>query len=120
MKNMRLLKKHTVYGYELLKNSPGRTMQIAAQIALNHHERWDGNGYAHVKGEDIDYYSRIMSIADVFDALVSKRSYKSAWSTDDAYNEIVSQAGKQFDPELIKTFTKVYPEFVKIHDSMPD
>lgn len=104
----------------MLKNSLGRTMEIAAQIALQHHERYDGKGYTGIKGEAIDYYSRIMSICDVFDALVSKRSYKEKWKSDDAYNEIVAQSGKQFDPVLCVTFEKCYSQFLVVMNSLPD
>ena len=70
-------------------------MEIASDIALNHHERWDGKCYNGFAGQNISLYSRIMAIADVFDALVSKRSYKDKWLPEDAYNEIVSQSGNQ-------------------------
>lgn len=108
------IKKHTKYGYELLKNSPGRTMQIAAEIALNHHERWDGTGYNKIEGQYISLYSRIVAIADVFDALVSERSYKVKWKPDAAFSEIVSQRGKQFDPKLVDTFVVCYPKFLEV------
>lgn len=114
------IKKHTDFGYKLLENSPGHIMDIAKKIALQHHEKWDGTGYHGIKGADIDYYSRIMSIVDVYDALISKRSYKKAWTTQDAYDEIVSQAGKQFDPQLVKVFEKCFPEIVEISESLPD
>ena len=115
-----VIKKHTQFGYDLLKNSPGRTMEIAAQIALQHHERYDGRGYAGIKGEAIDYYSRIMSICDVFDALVSKRSYKSKWEPKDAFDEICAQGGKQFDPQLVVIFKNCYPQFLEVMKNLPD
>lgn len=114
------VKKHTDYGFKLLKNSPGRIMEIAREIALDHHERWDGKGYVGKKGEEINYYARIVSIVDVFDALTSVRSYKPAWTCDDAYKEIISQSGTQFDPELIEVFKSCYPEFKEIVQSLPD
>ncbi len=114
------VKKHTEYGYELLKNSPGHTMAIATKIALEHHERWDGTGYKGKIGDEIDFYSRIIAICDVFDALVSKRSYKEKWNSDDAYNEIISQSGKQFDPELVELFKECYQEFLDILKKLPD
>ena len=115
-----IVKMHTKYGYELLKNSPGRTMEIAKEIALEHHEHWDGTGYEGIKGENINYYSRIVAIADVYDALVSKRSYKEKWPSADAYNEIVSQSGKQFDPALVIVFEKCYPKFNEICEKYQD
>jgi len=115
-----IIKKRTHYGYELLKNSPGRTMEIASDIALNHHERWDGKGYNGFAGQNISLYSRIMAIADVFDALVSKRSYKDKWLPEDAYNEIVSQSGKQFDPYLVDVFIECYSKFLDIIKTYSD
>lgn len=115
-----IIKKHTDYGHNLLKNSPGRTMEIASDIALNHHERWDGNGYNKIKGENVSLYSRIMTIADVFDALVSKRSYKEKWKPEDAYNEIVSQSGKQFDPSLVNVFIECFPQFLEVLSQYSD
>ena len=115
-----IVKQHTQYGHALLQNSPGRTMEIASDIALNHHERWDGKGYNGVAGEDISLYSRIMAIADVFDALVSKRSYKEKWAPQDAYDEILRQAGKQFDPALTVVFVSCYPAFLEVLQMYPD
>ena len=108
------VKKHTQYGYDMLKNSPGSIMEMGKEIALEHHERWDGTGYAGKKGEEISYYGRIVAIADVFDALASSRSYKAGWDSQTAYDEIVSQSGKQFDPALIEVFKECFPEFLKI------
>lgn len=114
------IKKHTQYGYDMLKNSPGRIMEIGKEIALEHHEKWDGTGYAGKKGEDISYYGRLTAIADVFDALVSRRSYKEGWNPQDAYDEIVSQSGKQFDPALVEVFKECYPDFIKILEKYKD
>lgn len=115
-----IVKKHTEYGYNLLEKSPGRVMEIASIIALQHHERYDGKGYAGIKGEDIDYYSRIMAIIDVYDALVSRRSYKPPFPPDEVYLEIINGSGTQFDPELIEVFKKCYPTLKEIAESMPD
>ncbi len=100
----RIIKKHVVYGYELLKNSPGRVMEIAQTIALEHHEKWDGSGYLGKKKEEIDLYSRLMAVADVYDALVSKRSYKEKWAPKEAYDEIVKGSGSYFDPMIVSIF----------------
>lgn len=115
-----IVKNHTQYGYQLLNKSPGRVMELASIIALQHHERYDGKGYAGIKGEDIDYYSRIMSVIDVYDALVSKRSYKPKFPPDEVYIEIINGAGTQFDPKLIEVFKKCYPTLKEIAESMPD
>ena len=95
-------------------------MEIGRIIALQHHEKWDGTGYLGMKGEEIDYYSRIMAVVDVFDALMSKRSYKERWSIEDAYNEIVSQSGKHFDPSIVELFKEHFDEFVEVLNNYPD
>lgn len=115
-----IIKKHTVYGKRMLENSSGEIMQISARIAFEHHERYDGKGYAGMKGEDIHIYSRCVSIADVFDALVSWRPYKKPWTLDEARVEIVGQGGKQFDPVLVKAFDEHFDEFIKVFEKYPD
>lgn len=115
------VKKHVDYGYKLLENSPGEIMQIAANIAQQHHERFDGMGYQHnLKAEQISVYARCVAIADVFDALVSKRCYKDAWTPEQARSEIVSQAGHQFDPEMTALFDSHFDEFLAIMERYPD
>ncbi len=115
------IKKHVDYGYKLLKNSPGEIMQIAACIAQQHHERFDGTGYQQKrKGEEISRFARCVAIADVFDALVSKRCYKDAWTPQQARAEIVAQGGSQFDPELTKLFDSHFDEFLAVMEQYPD
>lgn len=114
------MKKHVQYGFELLKYSPGRVMEIAKIVALQHHEKWNGKGYLGLKGEKIDYYSRIMAVVDVFDALISKRSYKEKWTLEDAYKEIVSQSGEHFDPAVVQLFVEHFEEFKVIVGKYPD
>ncbi len=109
------MKSHTTIGAEILGKSEQPLLVSARIIALNHHERWDGNGYPHgIAGEQIPIFARIVSIADVFDALTSVRTYKKAWTEKDAYEEIVNQAGKQFDPVLIKHFKDIFPDILEI------
>ena len=115
-----IMKKHVIYGSKLLKNSPGEIMKIARNIALMHHEKWDGTGYLKMKGEEIDYYARIVAVIDVFDALVSTRCYKNSWLPSDAYNEIVSQSGKHFDPKVVELFKANYNDFLFILHKFPD
>lgn len=115
-----VIKTHVTIGEELLKNSPGVVMSMARKIALFHHERWDGKGYLGYAGEDIDYIARFVSVADVFDALVSKRSYKDGWPPEKAYKEIVSQRGKQFAPHAVDVFIKSYDEILEILKQYPD
>lgn len=115
-----VIKTHVKLGYKLLEYSPGRIMEIARIIALQHHEKWDGTGYLGMKGEEIDYYSRIMAIVDVFDALMSRRSYKESWSIDETYNEIVGQSGKHFDPDIVELFKEHFNEFLYVLMQYPD
>lgn len=80
---------------------------MAEEIAITHHERWDGMGYAELKGEGIPLASRIVAVADVFDALTHERPYKIAWSFEEAVREIEQQSGRQFDPLVVAAFLRV-------------
>lgn len=115
-----IIKSHTKIGYDMLKNCSGIIMQRAAQMALQHHERWDGRGYNKIKGEDIDFYSRYVAVADVFDALASKRSYKRAWTNEEVRDEIVRCKGTQFCPDAVDKFVENFDKFVEVRNSMPD
>ena len=108
-----LIKKHTVYGYDFLSEAHGQTLQLTARVALEHHERWDGGGYLGKKGRDICLEARIVSLADVFDALVSTRSYKKSWPPEVALAEIMRQGRKQFDPELTAAFEHCWREITE-------
>ena len=77
---------------------------MAEQVALTHHERWDGTGYLGLAKEEIPPAARIVAVADVFDALISARPYKEAWSVDKAVVEIVGLSGTHFDPDVIEAF----------------
>ena len=108
-----IVKKHTDYGKKMLENSPGELMQLGAVIAYEHHERWDGTGYHGLKGEEIHPAARCVALADVFDALVSKRPYKEAWSLEKVREEIKAQRGKQFAPEVVDVFLREFDKFRK-------
>lgn len=114
------VKKHVEYGQKMMENAPRELMQVSTQIAHEHHEKFNGEGYLHKSGEEISLYARIVAIADVFDALVSRRPYKEPWDLDKAKQEIISQSGKQFDPELVNLFDKNFAKFVAVHDRYPD
>lgn len=114
------IKEHTSYGGELLKDVPGEMMEMARNIAMYHHERWDGKGYNKIKGNNINYYARYVSVIDVFDALISKRCYKDAWPLEQAYDEIVNNSGTQFAPEAVKVFKEKYNELVEVYNKYPD
>ena len=73
-----------------------------------------------MKGEEIAYISRLISVCDVFDALTANRSYKKGWSLEDAHDEIVRQSGKSFDPAVVRLFIKHFDQFQEIHSRMPD
>ena len=116
-----IMQKHVDFGGQLLKGVPGNIMQLGAIIAENHHERWDGRGYTHhKKGDEIPVEAQITSVADVFDALVSKRCYKGAWTIEEAYNEIVSQSGQQFSPRAVEAFQKRFEDFKRIVETYKD
>jgi HD-GYP domain-containing protein (c-di-GMP phosphodiesterase class II) len=105
------MKTHTTVGSEMLARPGFPLLEMAAQIALTHHERWDGSGYpAALAGADIPLVGRIVAVADVFDALTHERPYKDAWPLADAVAEIRAQRHCQFDPEVVDAFLAVLPE----------
>jgi putative two-component system response regulator len=104
----KLMQQHTVIGARLLSGSPHAILQMAEQIALTHHERWDGTGYlAGLKADEIPLVSRIVAVADVFDALTHKRPYKDPWPIDVALQEIEKLQGLQFDPQVVAALRRV-------------
>lgn len=115
-----IVKKHTQYGKQMLETSPGELFKLSTDIAYNHHEKWDGTGYRGVKGEDTPVCARCVALADVFDALVSHRAYKEPWPPEKAYEEIVSQRGKQFDPTVVDAFVQNFNKFKDIMMRYPD
>jgi response regulator RpfG family c-di-GMP phosphodiesterase len=115
-----VVKKHADYGKQLLEKSPGELLQASAQIAYEHHERYDGTGYHNIQGAQISLYARCVSIADVFDALVSVRPYKNAWTPEEARQEILAQRGKQFDPQLVDLFDANFDAFLAVMARYPD
>jgi putative two-component system response regulator len=106
-----IMKEHTVIGGNILSKSNSPCLRLAEEITLTHHERWDGTGYpAQLSGENIPLEGRIVSVADVFDALTHDRPYKRAWPIDQALLEIKNQSGRQFDPDVVKAFLKSQPK----------
>ena len=115
------MKSHAQKGYELLKTSDRPLLKMAATVALEHHEKWDGTGYPNgLKEEQISIYGRITAISDVFDALGSDRYYKKAWKDEDIFTFFKEEKGKHFDPELIDLFFKYQKEFLKIRERYKD
>ena len=96
------MERHTTVGYEILADSESELLQLAATIALTHHERWDGDGYPQgLAGEEIPIEGRITAVADVFDALLSDRCYRPALSLDDAVEVMRQGRGTHFDPQVV-------------------
>ena len=103
-----VVKTHSEFGAELLAGSPSPIIQLAAEVALTHHERWDGTGYPYgAMGENIPLSGRIVAVADVYHALISARVYKHAWSSADAAAYVVDAAGRHFDPHVVRAFVTV-------------
>jgi putative two-component system response regulator len=116
-----VIKTHTVIGASLLKGSQSPVLALAREIALCHHERWDGGGYpSGIAGEAIPDAARIVSIVDVYDALTRKRVYRPAMSEDEVLKLMLSEQGRQFDPLLLTTFFTVLEEIRQIALAHPD
>ncbi len=112
---------HTTIGYEILRDSPSDYLQTGAIIALAHHEHFDGNGYPYrISGSNIPIEARVVAVADVFDALLSERPYKQAWSIDRALDYITEQRGQQMDPDCVDAFFVRLSEIIAIHNQWPD
>ena len=106
------MKKHTEIGASILSGSKSEILQLAQEIAITHHERWDGRGYPNrISGEDIPLSGRIVSVVDVFDALTHERSYKKAWPVEEALAEIQRNSGSQFDPRIVEALISLFPAY---------
>lgn len=106
---------HTEIGHRILSQGTGDLFQLAATVALSHHERWDGTGYPQgLVGKDIPECARIVAIADVFDALTMRRPYKEAWSIDKAFETLQEESGSHFDPDLVARFADIREEIIAI------
>lgn len=109
------MQKHTTVGCDILRESKSSLLQLAAEIAGSHHERWDGQGYPlRLSGNAIPLSGRIVALADNFDALTTARPYKEAWSVEKAVEHIVGRAGTQFDPDCVLAFEKALPTILRI------
>lgn len=123
------VKKHAAFGAEIFVEDPNGYEEAAREVALLHHERWDGSGYPGIiedgvlrgrRGEEIPLFARIVGIADVFEALSSSRCYKSAWPEVSVLDEIRAQAHKHFDPELVEILLNRISEIRAVRDLNPD
>ena len=116
-----IMKQHTVAGYEILKDSQSELLQLAAEIALAHHEKYDGTGYPNgKKGDDIPLSGRICAVSDVFDALTSERPYKAAWPVERAMEYINNASGTHFDNVLVRALNTCLPEIVMLKHRYAD
>lgn len=114
-----IIKTHTIIGKEILSNSISKYIQIAEEIAISHHEKYDGSGYPNnLKAEEIPIAGRIVAICDVFDALVSKRVYKDAFSIDKALEIIKESSGNHFDPDIVEIFLENIDYIIKVKEAM--
>jgi putative two-component system response regulator len=120
-KEWELMKKHATLGAEILKGSKIGYVRMGEMIALTHHEKWDGSGYPHgLKGRKIPLAGRIVALADVFDALTSKRPYKDEFSIEKANQIILEDRGKHFDPDVVDAFFSIQDAILRIKETYQD
>jgi len=111
----KIMQTHVDIGVEILSGSDSVLMNMAAEIAQNHHEKWDGSGYPRaLTAEEIPLTGRVVAVADVFDALTTERPYKDAWPIEKAVEFLKEQSGKHFDPKLVELFIGILPDILQI------
>lgn len=116
-----IIKLHPEIGASILGDPKSGVMRMAANIALTHHEKWNGSGYpAGLSGTNIPVAGRISALCDVFDALTSERPYKKAWPVADAIDFIAAASGSHFDPQVVQVFKDVLPDILDIRDAHAD
>ncbi|KFZ39158.1 chemotaxis protein CheY [Shewanella mangrovi] len=116
-----VMRTHPQIGAKIIGEHENGLLQLAAIVALNHHEKWDGSGYPRgLVGEDIPEIARIVAVADVFDALTSVRPYKPAWPIADALAHMQAQSGKHFDPNIIAAFMRCLPQVEEVRQRWAD
>lgn len=112
-----VMQTHSEVGYKILSKSAAPLLHMAATIARHHHERWDGTGYpSALAGEDIPEMARIVAVADVFDALTTRRPYKEPWPLEKVMDTLQASAGSHFEPRLIEQFTRILPQILCIQE----
>ncbi len=117
----KIMQTHCEIGANIIGDVDSPLLQLTKEIALNHHEKFDGTGYPRgLKGEEIAISGRIVSVADVFDALTSERPYKKAWSVEDSVAYIEGKSGKDFDPNVVEHFIKVLNKICIVKEKFPD
>lgn len=116
-----IMQEHVAIGGEILADSQSEILKMAHEIAMTHHEKFNGKGYPQgLSGEDIPLSGRIVAIADVFDALISERPYKKAWPVQKAVDLIVREKGEHFDPKLVEAFVSIVSEVKAINELYRD
>jgi putative two-component system response regulator len=116
-----VIKGHPEIGAKILENPDSELLTVARQVALFHHEKWDGSGYPHgLKGEEIPLSARIAALADVFDALVSERPYKRAWTMDATLQLFEEQKGLHFDPNVVEAFNRILPQVLEVKERLAE
>ncbi len=117
----RAMQEHTTIGASIMSGSDSPVLQMSEQVALYHHEKWDGSGYPQgLEGENIPLVGRILAVADVFDALSSKRVYKGALSINETMEILKKDSGSHFDPQCVEAFTQILDEVVEIKEKFSD
>ncbi|MCX5667467.1 MAG: HD domain-containing protein, partial [Candidatus Omnitrophica bacterium] len=120
-KEWEIMQQHTVIGAKILNGSKQDYMKLAEEIALTHHEKWNGTGYPQgLKGKHIPISGRIVAVADVFDALISERPYKPSSSSREAFTIIKNERGTHFDPDIIDAFIAIKQEVLAIVEQYKD
>jgi putative two-component system response regulator len=116
-----IIETHCEIGRQIIGSHASDLLNASATIAYTHHEKWDGSGYPQgLSGTQIPLFSRILAVADVFDALTSVRPYKRAWETDEAVKEIQNCSGSHFDPALVEVFLACLPKIVEVKQQFGD
>jgi two-component system response regulator RpfG len=116
-----VMRRHPVIGHEILKGSASKYVRMGALIALGHHEKYDGSGYPNgLVADHIPLCARVVSVADVYDALTSTRPYKKAWSCDQAFEYVASQAGRHFDPRMVEAFHTMKKQVLQVQQEWRD
>jgi putative two-component system response regulator len=111
-----VMERHAVVGHDILAGSSSELIQRAAEIALHHHEQWDGSGYPHrLAGDAIPLWARIAAVADVCDALASERPYKGAWPLDEVRSYFIEKAGSQFDPVCVEAVVRRWTDVAALY-----
>src|SRR4051812_19656868 len=116
-----VMRRHPVIGHEILKGSASKYVRMGALIALGHHEKYDGSGYPNgLVGDHIPLCARIVSVADVYDALTSARPYKKAWTSEQAFEYVTTQTARHFDPRMVEAFQAMKKQVLQVQHEWRD